>query len=313
MPFAPEFSAASPRNPRGYEEHLPRDVERPLGSAHPRTCREHDKTYTRTHDVVQHIPARTGNTDILLAIEGGLRGTSPRYIPTYEGNTRILPPPAHFRTGHPRSHGEHRVEIHPVEHHLGQPRFRGEHRAAHTRKARRCDTSPRTRGIRRRVGDPTDRARVSPASAGNTSGSPAMSRTMANQPRLRGEHSFKPAPSQYRNGSAPHERGTCTGEWPMQRIVRYIHAGAGNTSLRDSPAGGNAVHPHRCGEHDGPDGRAHLVLRYIPADTGNTWLQALVQAGHLSTSPKVQGTRRRRVDLHGARRYIPTGAGNTTG
>ena len=110
-------------------------------------------------------------------------------------------------------------------------------------------------------------------------------------PRPRGEQSITVAPAFILPGLSPQVRGTLHGIKVADRRLRFIPAGAGNTSPGGGPPAGTAVYPRRCVEHasrhlqnerlgglspqvrgtPGTTSRVALEKRFIPAGAGNTW------------------------------------------
>ena len=153
-----------------------------------------------------------------------------------------------------------------------------------------------------------------------------------------------------RVGSSPRVRGTPTRKPADIRAPRFIPACAGNAAVRPAPGGGPTVHPRVCGERQcaprvepltrgssprvrGTLDRSHggvVELRFIPACAGNAEWVAAVQltdrvhprvCGERSpacprgacvagSSPRVRGTRFRRLSPTPRKRFIPACAGN---
>ena len=134
------------------------------------------------------------------------------------------------------------------------------------------------------------RHRFIPAGAGNRSFPPQSPRTWSVHPRRCGEQSSMPRRQPKRRGSSPQVRGTVL-EYEYHLVsVRFIPAGAGNSSARSTARESRAVHPRRCGEQ-----------REINASA----------VGANGSSPQVRGTARtRRLETFPIR-FIPAGAGNS--
>ncbi len=132
--------------------------------------------------------------------------------------------------------------------------------------------------------------RFIPAGAGNTSGSilPNTDRTV--YPRWRGEHgsNFTNVPKNF--GLSPLARGTHIIASPEPVVLRFIPAGAGNTSECPKKVTLRAVYPRWRGEHGSP-GRSSQILTGL--------------------SPLARGTHRYRSLISASWRFIPAGAGNT--
>ena len=111
-----------------------------------------------------------------------------RFIPALAGNTILLLRKAGKITVHPRTRGEHVIEI----------------------NAEACayGSSPHSRGTHR-VGAHSNVAyRFIPALAGNTSPAPFYSFVSPVHPRTRGEHGSTASKKTSKPGSSPHSRGT---------------------------------------------------------------------------------------------------------
>ena len=98
--------------------------------------------------------------------------------------------------------------------------------------------------------------------------------------------------SEGRDGSSPQARGTRFIRVEEHGEGRFIPAGAGNTMSMPRVLPSNAVHPRRRGEH-------YRRIR----DHGF----------HRGSSPQARGTRRHDDGQLYVGRFIPAGAGNTTG
>ena len=132
--------------------------------------------------------------------------------------------------------------------------------------------------------------RFIPAGAGNTRADTRMAIRQAVHPRGCGEHSLSFSVANSATGSSPRVRGTLPLRSTIERINRFIPAGAGNTFLRYIVEPLQSVHPRGCGEHHRPAKR--------PA----------FKAG---SSPRVRGTLPLRSTIERINRFIPAGAGNT--
>ena len=150
-------------------------------------------------------------------------------IPAYAGSTRDR------RRRHP-SNPDH-------------PRIRGEHVGEATGGHLGAGSSPHTRGAPSRAPSPSSSSRIIPAYAGSTARSPCTYPSMADHPRIRGEH-LPPVPrKRARNGSSPHTRGA-------RDLVDFgvvwtgiIPAYAGSTHPARRPRMGDGDHPRIRGEH----------------------------------------------------------------
>ncbi len=111
-------------------------------------------------------------------------------------------------------------------------------------------------------------------------------------PRWRGEHEAISKTPAIAAGLSPLARGTPGVERQMTEKERFIPAGAGNTSPLLTPGKSAAVYPRWRGEH--------------PFIFVSSWRD-------LGLSPLARGTRRRFIVNVQPQRFIPAGAGNTTG
>ncbi len=129
------------------------------------------------------------------------------------------------------------------------PRWRGEHVSTKSGGGSRLGLSPLARGTLRCVGHHRIGARFIPAGAGNTHAfnQAVYSRTV--YPRWRGEHGLMKIADSMDNGLSPLARGTLDPVIPNQRAVRFIPAGAGNTSSSAYQHRMTPVYPRWRGEH----------------------------------------------------------------
>ena len=170
-------------------------------------------------------------------------------------------------------------------------------------------------------------------------------------PRGRGEHVLNDISTSTSFGSSPRARGTLRVRFRACLIVRFIPAGAGNTRHARAIRAGRSVHPRGRGEHESAPSRSasrrgssprargtrccrvwlSVLMRFIPAGAGNTWLRAASPAPravhprgrgeHVASerdtssisgsSPRARGTRAQPAQKAVAYRFIPAGAGNT--
>ncbi len=154
-----------------------------------------------------------------------------------------------------------------------------------------------------------------------------------------------------RSGLSPLARGTLNIDRAVDKVIRFIPAGAGNTLVLNRPALETPVYPRWRGEHGftslndfkfcglSPLARGTLCYplktadsrRFIPAGAGNTrpasrlapdipvyprWRGEHVGMGadrnmYIGLSPLARGTRSVYRNGPGRRRFIPAGAGNT--
>ena len=111
------------------------------------------------------------------------------------------------------------------------------------------DPPPHTRGARRSVDfDLLDHG-ITPAYAGNTPTSSAVSGIKGDHPRIRGEHILIVTGEEVASGSPPHTRGT------LKKLILYIilsgitPAYAGNTQDTNLTYRWSGDHPRIRGEH----------------------------------------------------------------
>ena len=132
----------------------------------------------------------------------------------------------------------------------------------------------------------------SPRARGTPYGSRADHRGWTVHPRGRGEHCCRVREHAGQPGSSPRARGTPE-ELPMETTGgRFIPAGAGNTLGRRVLGAAISVHPRGRGEH-----------------VSGRFLGVLARG----SSPRARGTLRHLAAGACAPRFIPAGAGNTTG
>ena len=110
-----------------------------------------------------------------------------RIIPAYAGSTALFNVPYAEVPDHPRIRGEHDV------YDMVTARGRG--------------SSPHTRGARDTVSECERRHRIIPAYAGSTEANSLDGQTMADHPRIRGEHDKHLLTAPCGKGSSPHTRG----------------------------------------------------------------------------------------------------------
>ncbi|SQY52040.1 Domain of uncharacterised function (DUF2825) [Escherichia coli] len=193
--------------------------------------------------------------------------------------------------------------------------------------------------------------RFIPAGAGNTRPCNRNGDFNSVYPRWRGEHCWMSLSNTERSGLSPLARGTLNIDRAVDKVIRFIPAGAGNTLVLNRPALETPVYPRWRGEHGNitnkinvnlglsplargtrkPPRRWLAVCRFIPAGAGNTLLpaqnrrfasvyprwrgehSASVQAGtrYSGLSPLARGTRGFFISAPRSARFIPAGAGNT--
>ncbi|SLO12708.1 Domain of uncharacterised function (DUF2825) [Klebsiella pneumoniae] len=196
---------------------------------------------------------------------------SSRFIPAGAGNTRLMRCAA-FST--------------PV-----YPRWRGEHLDTSRRPQISRGLSPLARGTHLIVVVVDLPERFIPAGAGNTAVSTVCAAMIAVYPRWRGEHSVAALYSCRSIGLSPLARGTLDNCLHLSPPMRFIPAGAGNTSDGTPGKSRSSVYPRWRGEHTCASSKT---------------------AAWCGLSPLARGT----LPLHVAdpffARFIPAGAGNTS-
>ncbi len=298
----------------------------PASSVHPRWRGEHpfDGGVQVAHDGSSPLARGTRSAGLCGDAHG-------RFIPAGAGNTvRYV----------------EWDELPPVH-----PRWRGEHSTAARVSALRRGSSPLARGTLPGFGAFLAVPRFIPAGAGNTSRELCDMTILPVHPRWRGEHRPIQSRSRLTHGSSPLARGTPNLERQAVLFVRFIPAGAGNTSGIHWVLISMPVHPRWRGEHVGdplgvdldagssPLARGTLsfpnaaesAARFIPAGAGNTEGHAALGAPHAvhprwrgehhphtfsplclpGSSPLARGTRSLSNCGCGLLRFIPAGAGNT--
>ncbi len=273
---------------------------------HPRWRGEHDLSAVLRDQGGGSSPLARGTQ-----LAGQSATSTGGFIPAGAGNTALIQHQLTALAVHPRWRGEHYSCVRSSWRRAGSsPLARGTHQrrlrmppnrrfipagAGNTCLSRciyslLCGSSPLARGTRNPRGFAVSFKRFIPAGAGNTNPAPSSPAGCPVHPRWRGEHLTFKSQSHSRAGSSPLARGTRSGQWRSHALIRFIPAGAGNTSENVSGWPENTVHPRWRGEHEH---RLEVVL----ADHGS--------------SPLARGTRSGRAGLAGSRRSIPAGAGNT--
>ena len=172
------------------------------------------------------------------------------------------------------------------------PRGCGEHGRLQAAQYEKGGSSPRVRGTLHWSSWVILFGRFIPAGAGNTSPCSDRSSTAAVHPRGCGEHRCICSKCRWCDGSSPRVRGTPSSPGATAHPLRFIPAGAGNTVIVRSPNPTVTVHPRGCGEH-------------IPSRSAQIQLSG--------SSPRVRGTQMERRWKVKHYRFIPAGAGNTSG
>ena len=214
-------------------------------------------------------------------------------IPAYAGSTSCAWGVSHFLADHPRIRGEHARVDELVAETLGSsPHTRGARRVAGLSscrsriipayagstlyfdkpQTRNCGSSPHTRGAPNDVGGAKCVERIIPAYAGSTLGAGQCRSSVADHPRIRGEHRDRVLLRRLGEGSSPHTRGALAGWQGCIARSRIIPAYAGST-----PSGWlerilMSDHPRIRGEHTPRRLDMHIRERIIPAYAGSTGL-----------------------------------------
>ncbi|SVL67614.1 Domain of uncharacterised function (DUF2825) [Klebsiella pneumoniae] len=152
-----------------------------------------------------------------------------RFIPADAGNTIVTGRPTGFGTVYPR--------------------WRGEHESAAPPGVLRFGLSPLARGTRLRIVRSTFCSGFIPAGAGNTPPGGFRPGPAAVYPRWRGEHMARGPGRGIESGLSPLARGTPTRHATSTRRVRFIPAGAGNTTPSRPGTCRAPVYPRWRGEH----------------------------------------------------------------
>ena len=240
-----------------------------------------------------------------------LARTGEGLIPTYAGNTNILP----------ALHG-----------HFGaHPHVCGEHTRARASLLILGGSSPRMRGTPAATVVLIASWGLIPTYAGNTEICAVLFPLRWAHPHVCGEHGYAPLRNRRAWGSSPRMRGTPPTAYPALLIFGLIPTYAGNTRAHQNhhPQGG--AHPHVCGEHFlrvyllflevGSSPRMRGTLRVNSSAPLLTWAHPHVCGEHLKStphrlamkgsSPRMRGTLSAAAFVSWAAGLIPTYAGNT--
>ncbi len=134
------------------------------------------------------------------------------------------------------------------------PRWRGEHGHKMTLTFDRNGLSPLARGTLVELCFFYAARRFIPAGAGNTIRGKPKKRVKSVYPRWRGEHPLCGCDSLINGGLSPLARGTRARADIDPAKIRFIPAGAGNTTRGSATPAGAAVYPRWRGEHFGARG-----------------------------------------------------------
>ncbi len=294
-------------------------------SVHPRTHGEHPAQSTQEASSIGSSPHARGTCSIRRT-----HSIDSRFIPARTGNMNFVISPVDCIPVHPRTHGEHLLEVNWLQYAGG--------------------SSPHARGTSRfelpeRIPD-----RFIPARTGNIRGSVLLDYPNAVHPRTHGEHTYQLVLCHRHAGSSPHARGTYAMSQTSTAPNRFIPARTGNIVAGSRKAKNISVHPRTHGEHAGrllenvqhigssPHARGTLgviaavsvVSRFIPARTGNIFahcsavisnsVHPRTHGEHYSnscanvsgngSSPHARGTFQEKKFQFTGERFIPARTGN---
>jgi len=170
------------------------------------------------------------------------------------------------------------------------PHGRGEHVADIHRAPSFDGSSPRAWGTRLVRVFLLDMIRFIPTGVGNTIRSSRRVTPDTVHPHGRGEHPFGGIADNLSYGSSPRAWGTHLVAHHQCPNIRFIPTGVGNTHTAGQSALNQPVHPHGRGEH-----------QFAP-------IERLSRTG---SSPRAWGTPGKWLLDDIAKRFIPTGVGNT--
>ena len=191
-------------------------------------------------------------------------------IPAYAGSTKLTIAGLDGKSDHPRIRGEHPLLCRAVLKVIG--------------------SSPHTRGALRHTPSSKTWIRIIPAYAGSTTALASQAHSIADHPRIRGEHHHPIPRVSLMNGSSPHTRGAPQFRRRPPRRAGIIPAYAGSTGSSSTQGLSVRDHPRIRGEH-------HL-------QTWKGW------SGN-GSSPHTRGAPRYVDPSTGMSRIIPAYAGST--
>ena len=173
-----------------------------------------------------------------------------RIIPAHAGSTAESTKPSIGEPDHPRSRGEHAIEM--------------------TGRVVRRGSSPLTRGALRARYVVVLFGRIIPAHAGSTLHGSGAGPEDPDHPRSRGEHARNTGAATHANGSSPLTRGAPRHRRVGNPRLRIIPAHAGSTDASRSMADTTSDHPRSRGEHATRSSLRHGCAWIIPAHAGST-------------------------------------------
>ena len=181
-----------------------------------------------------------------------------RVIP---GGCRIIPACAGFtggRSRRPPGRGDH-------------PRMRGVYCPRACSGRDRAGSSPHSRGLPVRVGDPGHEGGIIPACAGFTRARARHQSWPRDHPRMRGVYEYTGTIAHMMPGSSPHARGLLISAIRLSVISGIIPACAGFTGWELWAGYGVRDHPRMRGVYRSRQSRHDMCVRIIPACAGFTW------------------------------------------
>ena len=237
-------------------------------------------------DIDRFIPTGVGTTNVATMATYTPDGSSPRVWGTPASVLDVGRSKRFIPTGVGNTAGRQTVPDMAAVH----PHGCGEHVDVTGSKRANYGSSPRVWG----TPDVRDKipviARFIPTGVGNTMLIIFVQMSMMVHPHGCGEHFFWSSGASRLSGSSPRVWGTRHQSYIYIRWLRFIPTGVGNTPAGRKPSSAPAVHPHGCGEH----------VRIFSA----------LMLNH-GSSPRVWGTPFYFLKSSTARRFIPTGVGNT--
>ncbi len=132
----------------------------------------------------------------------------------------------------------------------------------------RNGSPPRRRGARDFAPDPRKEARITPASAGSTSGPAPCPLGGSDHPRVGGEHARERSSAGSRSGPPPRRRGALVVLVPVRARHRTTPASAGSTDRYVIEASRTSDHPRVGGEHRMTDPKRLAVYGPPPRRRG---------------------------------------------
>ena len=170
------------------------------------------------------------------------------------------------------------------------PRIRGEHDKDQHTQAMIMGSSPHTRGAPAGATAPPDPSGIIPAYAGSTVQHAQIGSSIADHPRIRGEHLAEAHGFGLPGGSSPHTRGAPALPRLVVVVDGIIPAYAGSTWICRWRRPPSRDHPRIRGEHSS---------------------RKMTQASRAGSSPHTRGARLLYYDTDSVIRIIPAYAGST--